>query len=96
MLSDCQPSIFLMAAVVFTALQAMQQTCRLFHELLANPSTTTTWGRLELAASRAGSRSDVVQLSTWVQRRLSGELQCMHVFGGPCDLLHQHDIEATG
>lgn len=60
----------IMAAVVLTALQAMQQTCWLLYGLLANPVAATTWGRLQLAAPRAKSRSDVLLLSKWVQRRL--------------------------
>ena len=75
-----RPSIaLLMAAVLCIALQAMQQTCRLFYGLLANPTTTTTWGRLVLVSPSAKLLSDFLRLSRWVQRRLKGELYMMNV-----------------
>lgn len=58
-----------------TAMQALQQTCRLLHELLAKPVTSSTWGRLDFTAPKAAfSRSDLLQRSRWVQRRLKGAL----------------------
>jgi hypothetical protein len=59
--------------------QAMQQTCfRLLHGLLANPTAPTTWGRLESVFPRTKFLSDFLRLSSWVQRRLKGELYMMN------------------
>ncbi len=66
--------------------QAMQQTCRLLHGLLANPTAPTTWGRLELVFLRTDCLSDFLRLSSWIQRRLKGDLYMMNGRAGPSSL----------
>jgi hypothetical protein len=72
---QCRGVASLLTAVWRTAAQALQQACRLLHGLLANPVTSTTWGRLEFTAPMAAfSRSDLLRRSRWVDRRLKGGL----------------------
>lgn len=56
-------------------MQRVQQTCRRFHELLANPVCSTVWGKVVLLSHRFQDdiSSDVQQLCGWVQRRSKGE-----------------------